>query len=144
MKTHRFLRAAGRTVLLLALPCALLPGCGDPQQRRSSVKFHAEGCRKSLEMLRRVLRLWKAEKLQEPHYDIPIAIDTLSRALSGLPARIEKKATTRVEERKAAAEKARALFEQLRPKLNSRGFEEAEVNAKLDELARLLDEVERE
>ena len=142
MKTDPSTRAPAFRAALVLLACALLGGCRDPQQRRASLEFHADAVRKTMEVLRRVVRLQAAGK--EPHYDIPIAIDLVNGSLAGLPARIEAKAKTRVAERKAAAEKARELFAKLRPKLRSLKFKEAEINAKLDEILALIDEVEKE
>ncbi len=48
-----------------------------------------------------------------------------------------------MKERKAAADKAVEIFTALRPVLESLKFDRAEGNAKLDEVAKLLDEVER-
>ena len=144
MKTHRFGRAATQAATLAVLPCLLLVGCKDAKEHRASVEFHAEAVRNSLAMLRRTVRQFKAGELKEPSYDMRIVTDLLDRALYGLPERIEKRATTRVEERKAAAVKARKLFQQLRPKLDALSFEEAEANAMFDVIASLLDEVERE
>jgi len=135
-------RAASAAALALAF-CTLLTGCTDPKERRASVKFHAQAVRKSMEVLRRVVRLQAAGQLQEPHYDIPIAIELVSGQLAGLPKRIEQKAETRVEERKAAAVKAQDLFKALQPKLRSLKFTDADINAKLDEVLALIDEVER-
>ena len=144
MKTVPSIRARACRAALVLLACALLAGCSDPKERRASVGFHADAVRKTIKVLRRVVRLQAAGKLKEPHYDIPIAIELVNGSLAGLPARIEAKAKTRVAERKAAAEEARELFQQLRPKLNSLKFEELEVNATLDEILALIDEVERE
>ena len=144
MKTDPSTRAPACRAALVLLACALLGGCSDPEERRASVEFHADAVRKTMEVLRRVVRLQAAGKLKEPHYDIPIAIDLVNGSLAGLPARVEAQAKTRVAERKAAAEKARELFAQLRPKLQSLKFEQAEINAKLDEILALIDEVEKE
>jgi len=124
--------------------CAALGGCRDAEKERAKVEFHSEAVRKTIKINRDVAGLFKAGKLVEPSYDIRTATDVLDRALYGLPGRVEKKAKTRVEERKAAAVKARKIFAELRPKLESMKFELADVNAKFDEIERLIDEVERE
>ena len=144
MMTDPSTRAPVRRAALFLLVCALIGGCRDPQKRRASVEFHADAVRKTMEVLRRVVRLHAAGELKEPHYDIPIAIELVTGSLAGLPARVEAKAKTRVPERKAAAEKARQLFAQLRPKLRSLKFTEADINPKLDEILALIDEIERE
>ena len=59
-----------------------------------------------------------------------------------LPARIERVAKTRKAERKAAAEKAKQLFEAYRPTLESLRYDPAQAKAKLDELVKLMEQVE--
>ncbi len=144
MTMDRFARTVPKAALLTLLCCTLLAGCSNPKERRASLAFHAGAVRKTLAMVKRTVRLFKAGQLKEPGYDIPIALEALGNNLSGLPARIEKKATTRVEERKAAAVKAGEIFREIRPKLRSLKFDEAEANAKLDEIGALIDEVEKD
>jgi len=144
MRTDPSTRLAPCLAALALVSCVLLTGCSDPKERRTSVEFHADAVRKTMKVLRHVVRLQAAGKLKEPHYDVPIAIDLVNGSLAGLPARIETKAKTRVAERKAAAVQAQKLFRELQPKLRSLKFEEAEVNAKLDEILALIDEVEKE
>lgn len=129
-----------RVALPLALcliPC-LLAGCKDKRKYRSSVEFQVKGARVTMESLRRQI----ARDPLDP-YGMRLATDRFARALDGVPAKVEEKATTRVKERKAAAEKANEMFKALRPVLESLDFKRPEVNAKLDEVAKLLDEVER-
>ena len=141
MKTER--PALYCVPLALAISAALT-GCSDPEERRASVHFHAEAVRNTLEINRRIVTRFKSGQLKEPGYDMKTATDVMARALYGLPERIEKKATTRIAERKAAAVKAHKLFAELRPKLEGLKFELAPINAKLDEIEKLIDEVERE
>ena len=70
MKTDPSTRAPVRRAALFLLVCALIGGCRDPQKRRASVEFHADAVRKTMEVLRRVVRLHAAGELKEPHYDL--------------------------------------------------------------------------
>jgi hypothetical protein len=67
----------------------------------------------------------------------------LARALDGLPVRIEQAAGAAAESQKAAAQKAIALFAQVRPTLESLKYDEAEVKAKMDELGQIIDQVSK-
>ena len=127
----------GVLLALCAIPW-LLTGCKDERKHRAGVEFQVKGARVTMESLRRQI----ARDPMNP-YGMRLATDRFARALGGVPARVEDKATTRVKERKAAAEKAVEAFTALRPVLDSLKFERAEANAKLDEVAKLLDEVER-
>ena len=70
------------------------------------------------------------------------AIDKFDRAITGLPARIDKQQPPRQAERKAAAVKAVELWKQVKPALAGMPLEQA--TARLDEIQALLDEVERD
>jgi len=76
------------------------------------------------------------------HYGKLYAIDKFDRALTGLPARIDKQQPPRQAERKAAAVKAVELWRQIKPALA--GLPPDQAAAKLDEIEALLDEVERD
>ncbi|GAF77699.1 unnamed protein product [marine sediment metagenome] len=134
-------KSTSRTPVGVLLALCLIPwlagGCRDEKKHRAGVDFQVEGARVTMESLRRQIA-------REPMdtYGMRRATDRFARALGGLPARVEDKATTRVKERKAAAEKAVEMFAALRPVLESLKFDRAEGNAKLDEVAKLLDEVE--
>jgi len=125
------------TACLLAGATLTVAGCGDPQERRATLGFSCRAVRQCLDHLRTQLP-------RRELYPMKAATDSLARALAGLPAKVQKKAATRQAERKAAALKARALFEELQPVLESLKYDEAEMNARLDELAGIIDEVERE
>lgn len=135
-------KSTSRTPLCVLLALCLVPwlpaGCKDEEKRRAGVAFQVEGARVTMESLRRQI----AREPMNP-YGMRLATDRFARALGGVPARVQDKAATRVQERKAAAEKAVEMFGALRPVLESLKFDRAEANAKLDEVAKLLDEVER-
>lgn len=133
---------ARRAPIALCLGCLLLSGCGGGQKHRASVEFHAEGVRHAIGRLRREIDRAAAGKPVDG-YAMNSATDAVARALRGLPARTEKMARTRKAERKAAAEKARQLFQAYRPGLESLRYDPAEAGAKLSELEALMDEVER-
>jgi hypothetical protein len=133
---------ACRVPVALCLGLVLLSGCGGGRKRRASVEFHAEGVRYAVGRLSREIDRARAGQRVDA-YAMSSATDAVERALRGLPERIEKKAATRVEERKAKAEEAIKLFAALRPVLVGLRFDEGEVKAKLAELGRLIDEVEK-
>ena len=140
-------RPAG-TVVLLCLACLLPGGCTDKKKLRAGVEFHAKGVRLGVRRVRKEVtrppRQLDGEVIAGTDaYSMKTATDHLARALRGLPARIEKKATSRKSERKAAAEKAKRLFAELRPVLESLKYDKGEACGKLDEIAKLMGEVER-
>jgi len=147
-------RALSPAIAICAALCAMsmLPaGCTDKEKYRASVGFHAKGVRVGIQRVRDEIARQGSGNRQDrtgdgrgDYYGMRVATDHLARALRGLPVRIGKKATTRVGERKALAGKARKLFEELRPTLESLRFDKAEVNARLDELGGMIDEVERD
>lgn len=134
--------AWSRVAVLACLSCLLLGGCRDKQKQRSGVQFHARGVRDAIGRLRKEVDGTGAGG-QADLYAMENATAALGRALRGLPGRVEKTAQTRQQERKDAAEKARQLFEGYRPTLESLRYDKAEANAKLDELDRLIQEVEK-
>lgn len=123
--------------LLGLLAAAALAGCGGGKEKRSSVSFHADGVRQNIERVR--------DQLTRTHnpFAMQSATDALYRALEGLPVRIERKATERVQQRKAKAQEALAFFVELRKTLDAMTYDQAEANAKLDELAKIIDGVEQ-
>ena len=125
-------------VALCALAPWLAPGCKDSDSYRSTVEFHAESVRIGIGFVKR-------EIAREPHdwYEMHAATDGLASALSALPDRVDKQATTKIPERKAAAKKALDLFTQMQPKLNSLKFDSNEMNKGLDELSGLIGVVEK-
>ena len=135
-------KSMSRTPVGVLLALCLIPwlpaGCKDEKKHRAGVEFQVEGARVTMASLRRGI----ACDPMDP-FGMRRATDRFARALGGVPARVESKATTRVQERKAAAEKAVEIFTALRPVLESLDFDRAEANAKLDEVAKLLDDVER-
>ena len=143
--------AAILVAMLIALALAA-PGCRDEQKHRASVEFYAKGARSCLAYLRRMLgdkAIGTAGK-DEPElqgvnpsaYGKLYAIDKFDRAITGLPARVDKQQPPRQAERKAAATKAVELWKRIKPKLAGMPLEQA--TAKLDEIEALLDEVERD
>jgi outer membrane murein-binding lipoprotein Lpp len=138
MGPKSFSRTPVGVLLALCLAPSLLAGCKDEEKHRASVEFQVEGARVTMDRLRRQIA-------REPldAYGMQRATDSFARALGGVPARVEDKAATRVQERKASAEKAVEVFTALRPVLESLEFDRAEANAKLNEVAKLLGEVER-
>ena len=138
MKTRMRAFTPAVAIVTAFLICPFLGGCKSGGSYRSSVNFHAEGVRLGIQRV-------NGEIARNPrdYYGMNVATDHLERALSGLPARIGKKATTRVEERKAKAEEAIKLFAALKPVLVGLQFDAGEVKAKLAELGRLIDEVEK-
>ena len=140
-----------RLVVLAAL--AVLPtGCRSGPDRRSDVDFHVKGVLAQIDNTRKVMARaivpneheYSGGRRYNPGQDMQNALDMLDKALYGLPLRIEKKAETRKEERKAAAEKARVKFDELRPVLMSLKYDRADMNAKLDEIADLVRQAEKE
>jgi hypothetical protein len=127
-----------RTIIIVLAACPFLMGCKKAEEERSRVGFHVKGVRLAVEGVTKEIA-----REERDFYGMRVATDRLGRALDGLPGRVEKKAETRVAERKQSAEQAVKLFEELRPTLESLKFDEGEVQAKFDELNRLLDEVER-
>ena len=150
MKATRSPAAALAAALLCATVLAI-GGCRDDAEEMTTVSFHAEGVRLNLRRVRAEIARASAPPGQGPtsqrsngnYYAMRTACDKLARALGGLPDRVTNKADSRGEQRRAAAERAVQLFEALRPTLESMRYDPAEAGAKLDELARLIDEVER-
>ena len=122
--------------LIALAACSAGLGCRSGEKRRARLEFSCDAVRSSIKLVEDNL---PAREL----YSMRAAADQLGRTLGGLPAKVEKKATTRVEERKAAALKARDFFAKLRPTLESLKYDEGEVRAQLRELAAMIDEVER-
>ena len=128
------------------------PGCRDEQKHRASVEFHAKGARSCLAYLRRMLggeAVGPAGKdetelqgVNPSHCGKLYAIDKFDRAVTGLPARVDKQQPPRQAERKAAAVKAVELWKQVR--LALAGMPPEQAAARLDEVEALLDEVERD
>jgi len=129
-----------------------LGGCRSGPERRADPAYHAKGVLRQLENTRQVMaraivpndREYSGGRRYNPGQDMTNALDMLGKALDGLPLRIEKKAETRKEDRKAAAEKAKAKFDELRPVLMGLKYDAAEMNAKLDEIADLVRQAEKE
>lgn len=128
-------RHAVYAVIALAA-CSAGLGCRSGEKRRARLEFSCNAVRSSIKLVEDNL---PAREM----YSMRAAADQLLRALDGLPKKVEKKATTRVQERKAVAEKARDFFAKLRPTLESLKYDEGEVRAKLRELSGMIDEVER-
>ena len=135
---------------LACLACLLFGGCGGSKESRATVEFHAQGAREAIGRLRGEVNRPKTDQRQvgpdrrdNAQYRMQNATEQVSRALRGLPARIDKAAQTRKAERRSAAEKARQLFEAYRPALESLRYDKAQANARLDELIELLDQVEQ-
>jgi len=136
--------------LSACLACSLSAGCASKQKQRSTVAFHTKGVRLGIRRVRNEMEMVGRRKRKErvpggDFYAMKTATDMLARALRGLPGRIQKKATTRVPERKAAAEKAAEVFRQLEPQLLSLQFDEAKkakIEAGFAEIEQLLTEVE--
>jgi hypothetical protein len=126
------------TVIIALVACSLLTGCKGGESKRAEVGFHVQGVRLAIDRVKK-----EAARNPRDTYGMRIATDGLSRALEGLPERIEKKASSRVQERKAAAEEAIKLFEKLKPTLEGLQFDQAKVEAEFAELNKLLDEVEK-
>ena len=145
MKERPFAPVIVRIAAAVCVLCPLLAGCGNDQERRASVEFHLAGTRTAIDRVKMAVEHAhdESEGGRGPGGLMLAATEQLRRCLEGLPARIEKKASTRVEERKAAAEKARQFFEQLRPTLLSLRFDQAEMLDKLRQLSGMLDEVQR-
>ena len=141
-----------KTLLILgALILASAGGCRDKQKYRASVAFHAKGARDCLHFLRRMIGgEYKVGGDDMPDlsganadgYAKQVAADRFDRALSSLPARIDKQQPDRAAERKAAAEKALTIWREIQPKITRMPANDAQ--AKLDEIAALLDEVEKD
>ena len=139
-------------VLLLAAVAALSCGCRNKKEARSTVAFHTQSVRTNLGYLRNLLdKIEKGATPEDPargrggYSDAMRGITAgVRRALEGLPQRVQKKATTNVEQRKAAAAKALALFESIQPSLNSLRYDKTAVLASLDQIDALLAEVDQE
>jgi len=142
-----------RTILII-LGAAILAsagGCRDKREYRASVAFHAKGTRDCLGFLRQMI----GGEYQVGGDDVPdlsganadgyakqVAADRFDRALSSLPARIDKQQPDRAGERKAAAQEAIKIWRQLQPRILRMPADDAQ--ARLDEIAALLDDVERD
>lgn len=123
---------------IAVLACLPLAGCRNEEKQRASVEFHAKGVRLNIDYLLRQL-----PRKGQGDYVMKTACDQVSRSLYALPQTVREEAGTRVNERVAAAEKARAFFEQIRPTLESRDVDDAYAKAKMDELSKMIDEVEK-
>jgi len=136
---------------LLCVPLALAAvgsaaGCRDDREYRESVEFHVVSVRQCIQRLRHVVNtpprpVDNPDRPANKGYALKIAADGLRRALMHLPGRIKTSATTRVPERLAAAEKAKQAFAAIHPTLE--GLPPEKVNATLDEIAALMDEIQK-
>jgi len=142
MKRASFPTRSAVRVLLPLVVASLLCGCTDKKKQRATVAFHTKAVRKSIDRLRKVSSTISKGNAREAGYDIRITTDLVDRALSGLPGRIERSAPDGKDRRKAAAVKAVAIFRQLRATLESLKYDQAQVNAKLDEIDKLMDQVD--
>jgi len=139
-----------RILTIICLTTLLAGGCQDKKKVRSGLAFHVKGVHRAIGRVRNQVQPPKDDNRpdrighrQNAYYSMKIAAEQLARALRGLPGRVEKKATTRKQERKAAAEKAKKLFQDLRPTLESLRFDKAKADAKLDEIEKLIADVEK-
>jgi len=124
-----------KTLIAIVL-VGCVAGCGkeDPQE---SIELAGAAVRRAIEGVKRQL----PKRLVFP---MGTAASHLEMALEGLPLRVEEKAQTRLEERKAAAQRAKEFYqEKIRPALSNMQYDEDQVRADLDELAKIIDEVER-
>lgn len=113
-------------------------GCNRDEQRRNSVEFHAEAIRQGIGMVR-------AAMPQHEEFSMKRAVGALNASLQGVDEKIKSQAPNKMEERIAAANKARALFDaDIRSQLGSLKYDDAAMQAKLDELSKLIDQVEHQ
>jgi len=112
-------------------------GCSKSTEKRNTVAWHTKAVRIGIENVRKQL------PHPEDNYGMWTQIDKLQSALYGLPRRIEKKKPPGWQERKKTAEKAYKLWQTMYPVLHSLKYDEAEMNKKLDELIKLMDEVDK-
>ena len=122
-------------VLAGLVAAAWASGCGSPA-KRAAVPFHAEGVRLNLKALEDQLAKNNAEGVRA-------ASGGLERALAYLPETVRTQAKTRVEERLALAEQAKAAFEPLHRAIVTGSYDAKQVRAQLDELNKRIDQIEK-
>jgi len=130
-------RALPACMCAAALASVLFAGCEGGEKRRGSVSFHAKGVRRNIQRVRDQI-----PRTDNP-YAMEAATDALYRALEGLPKRVVKNGGEGVEAREAKAEEALAFFQELRKMLEAPDYDPDQANAKLDELAEIIDQVEQ-
>ena len=121
----------------VCVAAALLAGCTRGEERRASAEFHAEAVRFNLDLLRTQIGN------HDDGYAMALATSNLTKAMDFFPQTVKDKAKTRLEDRLAAASKAQAQFIQIAPKLNSLNYEDDWARQQLDELDRLISDVEK-
>ena len=133
----------GRRIALAALGVALsvaLIGCGKGgEKKRATFEFYTEGVRLALQRLK-----WESlERSERDSYGMQAAVMKVESVLYGLPLTIDRKAETKKEERKKAAEDARTFFlKEMRDTLLTLKYDNEDIRSKLEQLGTILDKVE--
>ena len=125
-------------VMACGVAAVALAGCRTGEKKRSTVEFHTSGVRLQLD---RVLR--QVPKTNDA-YSMWDATGALKSAVEGLPGRVEQQAADKKAERLAAAQQAVQRFAQLKPVLDSMRYDQAKVIGQLEELRKLLDQVDQQ
>lgn len=120
-------------LICVGLIALALPGCGKGEKERAAAAFSVEAARASLQ------RLHEAIISKDPRA-IEATVPPAQSNLQAVGMRLAKESPTRKEERLAAAAKALAAFDELRPQLMRISADEAK--AKFAQILALLDQVE--